>query len=65
MADRREAWLECARSVAMGQRDGIPCPECGTALTVRWLPLPSGEAGDYHLFCGYCSAETYVFTTNR
>lgn len=50
----RARWLEAARKVYDGQREGLLCPENqDDYLNVLWMPLPDA-GGEYWLTCPGC-----------
>jgi hypothetical protein len=35
----------------------------GDDLTVEWIPAPSGDRGEFRLWCSQCGAENYVLVS--
>lgn len=57
----RARWIEAARLVMGGTRDGIRCPEHQDGfLEVIWAPFRDQPGGEYWLRCPVCGAHNEV-----
>jgi hypothetical protein len=56
-------WLEAARLVAAGHRQGLRCPENQDGdLDVTWGAFPDQTGGEYWLRCPACGARNELLT---
>ena len=47
LSDAVRRWIEAAKRIVDGDRDGILCPQNqDDILLVEWLPFSSGEGGE-------------------
>jgi hypothetical protein len=66
IADTRARWLEVARQVYGGQREGLLCPENQDAfLTVLWVPFRDVVGGEYWLRCPGCGAHNELLVRHE
>lgn len=63
LAAIRVGWLSVASAVLGGATEGLVCPMSGDDLTVEWIPAPSGDRGEFRLWCSQCGAENYVLVS--
>jgi len=68
MADRdaRARWLQAARLVIGGQRQGLRCPENQDGdLEVTWAAFPDQTGGEYWLRCPVCGAHSEILARDH
>lgn len=65
LAAIREGWLSAAQAVLGGTSEGLVCPVSGDELSVEWIPAPSGDRGEFRLWCSGCGAENYVLVSGN
>lgn len=54
-------WIDVMKKFTAGERDNLRCPVNEDAyLTWEWIPAPSGDAGEYRLYCPGCGAQNFV-----
>ena len=66
--DAHARWIEAARLVAAGQRQGLRCPENQDGdLEVTWAAFRDQAGGEYWLRCPACGAhnELLIRDMNR
>ena len=57
----RNGWIEAARRVVSGDRDGIVCPARGDGvLVVTWLPFSDSLGGEFCMECEVCAERNFV-----
>lgn len=57
----RRAWVDAAKRVLAGEREGIVCPANGDAeLLVDWVPFDAAVGGEYRLACPVCGETNFV-----
>jgi hypothetical protein len=63
--DESKRWIQAARLVVKGRRDGMRCPaNDDDDLVVEWLPLADGR-GEFLLRCPRCGARNIVLVGER
>jgi hypothetical protein len=61
ISERGRRWIEAAKRVSNGEREGIRCPENDDDfLQVEWIPTTSGDSGELRLYCPSCKAENFI-----
>ena len=61
LSDAVRRWIEAAKRIVDGDRDGILCPQNqDDILLVEWLPFSSGEGGEWWLHCPTCKAGEFA-----
>jgi hypothetical protein len=65
MNESAQRWIEAAKMVRAGVREGLRCPENDDGdLVVTWLPAGDGRS-EFRLRCASCGAENYMLVRDH
>ena len=57
----KRRWIEVAKRVVRGERDGIPCPQNQDEFVqVEWIPFDSEPGGEWRIYCPSCNVQEFV-----
>ena len=62
-SEASKRWIEAAKQVGEGEREGILCPQNGDDfLVVEWIPfeIPGYPGGQWWLHCPTCGEENFM-----
>jgi hypothetical protein len=60
ISEASKRWIDAAKQVGEGEREGILCPQNGDDfLAVEWIPFENSTGGEWWLHCPACGAQNF------